>query len=129
MNFQKLDIYSHGAAAITPTVVKAVQAIIRERPEKSTRKMVNDVCIFHRLVETIANQRMYLYYYQMQKTAFLKEKCQLFRKKKAQNLLRGTLAIFKPFLHFLMMKYLLLRRTRTVKTAVLLLLALKPLVL
>ncbi|PIC17365.1 hypothetical protein B9Z55_023631 [Caenorhabditis nigoni] len=50
----------------------------------------------------------------MQKTTFLTEKYQLFWKKKAQHLLRGTLAIFKPFLHFLMMKYLLLRLTRTV---------------
>ncbi|PIC18753.1 hypothetical protein B9Z55_024539 [Caenorhabditis nigoni] len=88
--------------------------------------MVNDVCIFHRLVETIANQKLYLYYYQMQKTAFLTEKYELIRKKKAQHLLRGTLAIFKPFLHFLMMKFLLLRLTTTVKTSVLLLLALKP---
>ncbi|CAO4384266.1 unnamed protein product [Caenorhabditis nigoni] len=106
----------HLFPATTAAVVKAVQEIIRQRPETSTRKMVNDVCIFHRLVETIANQKLYLYYYQMQKTAFLTEKYQLFRKKEAQHLLRGTLAIFKLFLHFLMMKYLLLRLTKTIST-------------
>ncbi|PIC17161.1 hypothetical protein B9Z55_023497 [Caenorhabditis nigoni] len=106
----------HLSPATTAAVVKAVQEMIRQRPETSTRKMVNDVCIFHRLVETIANQKLYLYYYQMQKTAFLTEKYQLFRKKEAQHLLRGTLAIFKLFLHFLMMKYLLLRLTKTIST-------------
>ncbi|PIC33541.1 hypothetical protein B9Z55_013485 [Caenorhabditis nigoni] len=90
----------HQFTLTPPAVVKAVREIIRQKPEKSTRKMVNDVCIFHRLVETIASEKLYLYYYQMQKTAFLTEKYQLFRKKKAQHLLRGTQAIFKPFLHF-----------------------------
>ncbi|PIC13384.1 hypothetical protein B9Z55_027775 [Caenorhabditis nigoni] len=102
----------HQFTLTPPAVVKAVREIIRQKPEKSTRKMVNDVCIFHRLVETIASEKLYLYYYQMQKTAFLTEKYQLFRKKKAKHLIGGTQAIFKPFLHFLMMKYWLLRLTK-----------------
>ncbi|PIC36309.1 hypothetical protein B9Z55_015358 [Caenorhabditis nigoni] len=63
-------------------------------------------------METIAKQNLYLHSYQIQKAEFHTEKYQLFRKKKAQHLLRGTLAIFKPFLQFLMTKYLLLRLTR-----------------
>ncbi|CAO4387855.1 unnamed protein product [Caenorhabditis nigoni] len=90
----------HPFIATTPAVVKACREIICQNPEKSTRKMVNDVYMFRKLMETIANQKLYQYSHQMQKAAFLKEKYELFRKKKAQHLLHGTLAIFKPFLHF-----------------------------
>ncbi|CAO4373497.1 unnamed protein product [Caenorhabditis nigoni] len=47
----------HQFTLTPPAVVIAVREIIRQKPEKSTRKMVNDVCIFHRLVETIAKKQ------------------------------------------------------------------------
>ncbi|CAO4375219.1 unnamed protein product [Caenorhabditis nigoni] len=88
----------HPTTVTTPDAVKAGREKIRQNPEKSPRKMVNDFNMSHKLIETTVNQKMYFHSYRKQKSAFLTKKIQLFRKEKGQLLLGGTLAIFKPFL-------------------------------
>ncbi|UMM44251.1 hypothetical protein L5515_019435 [Caenorhabditis briggsae] len=43
----------------TSPVVKAGRESVRQNPEKSTRKMANDINTCHRLMETILNQKLY----------------------------------------------------------------------